>query len=505
MLKNSGKKPIRHIDCKDFAKEGISLKIHIVQKGDTLWNIAQKYNVNFEELKSANTQLSNPDMIMPGMKIKVPTASVQVKKETQVKGVAKEAPIAGVQKEAPKVMGVQKEAPIVKEHPYKEMPKKPEVKGVKEVKEEAKAPFVPKLPQIKPYFPEVDVNNYVTFNMPITQQKANVQFPKMPPKAQPKQVAPKAVAPAKTPMKEPVVKGVQEAPKQPMKAPDQMPAQQMKMPNQMPNVMPQQMPNVMPQQQMPMGMPQWPMPHQYCMPVPCSPVMPGSGLHGQMGHQPAQPFYGQPTPYGMPGMMPQGMPQMMPQGGMPQMMPEMMDSDDDFDAAMMMPHMQQMQQFPQMPPFMGMGDMDTDFDQTDVAGLDEEQDYMTMLQQMQQQNMGMGMPQMPMGQGAPFGQMPQTGFPMNGGMGMMPQMPQMQQMPGARSGGDCGCGSTQNANPYGMPQAPFGLSPHGYGLPMQGGYPMGAPYVPQGYGYGYPNDLRSTSDFYGPDGEDDNE
>ncbi|WP_029326492.1 SafA/ExsA family spore coat assembly protein [Bacillus sp. m3-13] len=46
------------------------MKIHIVQKGDTLWKIAQKYNVNFEELKKSNSQLSNPDMIMPGMKIK---------------------------------------------------------------------------------------------------------------------------------------------------------------------------------------------------------------------------------------------------------------------------------------------------------------------------------------------------------------------------------------------------------------------------------------------------
>ncbi|WP_100333355.1 SafA/ExsA family spore coat assembly protein [Bacillus alkalisoli] len=500
------------------------MKIHIVQKGDTLWKIAQKYNVNFEALKSANSQLSNPDMIMPGMKIKVPTASVQVKQETQVKGVAKEAQVAGVQKEAPVVMGVQKEAPIVKEHPFKEMPKKPEVMGVKEVKEEAKAPFVPKLPQIKPYFPEVDVNNYVTFNIPITQQKANVQFPKMPPKAQPKQVAPKAVAPKavapkqvapkavaseKTPMKEPVVKGVQEAPTQHMKMPEQMPTMQMplqhmKMPEQMPTM---QMPlqhMQMPAQQMPMGMPQWPMPHPYCIPVPCTPVMPGSGLHGQMGYQPMQPYYGQPTPYGMQGM--------MPQAGMPQMMPEMMESDDDFDAAMMMPHMQQvqqmpqMQQFPQMPPYMGMNDMDmdmdVDFDQTQVAGLDEEQDYMTMLQQMQQQmeqqqNMGMGMPQMPMAPGVPFGQMPQQGFGMNGGM---------QQMPGARQG-DCGCGPTPM--PYGipqqMPQVPFGLSPHGYGMPMQAGYPMGAPFNPQGYGYGYPQDMRSTNDFNGPDREDDNE
>ncbi|KYD32839.1 SafA/ExsA family spore coat assembly protein [Parageobacillus toebii] len=61
------------------------MKIHIVQKGDTLWKIAQKYGVDFEHLKKMNGHLSNPDMIMPGMKIKVPTAGVPVKKEAPKK------------------------------------------------------------------------------------------------------------------------------------------------------------------------------------------------------------------------------------------------------------------------------------------------------------------------------------------------------------------------------------------------------------------------------------
>ncbi|GAJ99003.1 SafA/ExsA family spore coat assembly protein [Geomicrobium sp. JCM 19055] len=58
------------------------MKIHIVQKGDTLWNLAKKYDVNFEELKAANTQIANPDMVMPGMKIKVPGKGVQAKKRS---------------------------------------------------------------------------------------------------------------------------------------------------------------------------------------------------------------------------------------------------------------------------------------------------------------------------------------------------------------------------------------------------------------------------------------
>lgn len=59
------------------------MKIHIVQKGDTLWEIAKQYGVDFNELKSMNTQLANPDLIMPGMKIKIPSGSKSVQSKAQ--------------------------------------------------------------------------------------------------------------------------------------------------------------------------------------------------------------------------------------------------------------------------------------------------------------------------------------------------------------------------------------------------------------------------------------
>lgn len=55
------------------------VKIHVVQKGDTLWKLAQKYGVDFEKLKQANPQLADPDQLMPGMKIKIPVAPVPAK------------------------------------------------------------------------------------------------------------------------------------------------------------------------------------------------------------------------------------------------------------------------------------------------------------------------------------------------------------------------------------------------------------------------------------------
>lgn len=59
------------------------MKIHIVQKGETLWEIAQYYEVDFNDLQQANPQISSPDMIMPGMKIMIPSKSKKIVKETK--------------------------------------------------------------------------------------------------------------------------------------------------------------------------------------------------------------------------------------------------------------------------------------------------------------------------------------------------------------------------------------------------------------------------------------
>jgi len=51
------------------------VKIHMVKKGDTLYFIAQKYNVPLEELIKANPEIANPDEIEVGMKVKIPVSS----------------------------------------------------------------------------------------------------------------------------------------------------------------------------------------------------------------------------------------------------------------------------------------------------------------------------------------------------------------------------------------------------------------------------------------------
>ncbi len=49
------------------------MKIHMVKQGDTLYLIAKKYNVPLEEIVKANPDISNPDAIDVGMKVKIPS------------------------------------------------------------------------------------------------------------------------------------------------------------------------------------------------------------------------------------------------------------------------------------------------------------------------------------------------------------------------------------------------------------------------------------------------
>lgn len=59
------------------------LRIYIVQKGDTLFEIANNHEIPLDELIAANPQLASPDAIVPGMKIKIPS-EVKVLRDEEV-------------------------------------------------------------------------------------------------------------------------------------------------------------------------------------------------------------------------------------------------------------------------------------------------------------------------------------------------------------------------------------------------------------------------------------
>lgn len=51
---------------------------HTVVPGDSMWKIAVKYEVGLSEIKSANTHISNPDLIYPGQVLWIPTTNSAV-------------------------------------------------------------------------------------------------------------------------------------------------------------------------------------------------------------------------------------------------------------------------------------------------------------------------------------------------------------------------------------------------------------------------------------------
>ncbi|WP_040302280.1 SafA/ExsA family spore coat assembly protein, partial [Aneurinibacillus aneurinilyticus] len=124
------------------------MKIHIVKKGDTLWKIAQKYNADFETIKKINTHIKNPDKILPGMKVKVPTNGVQLKNDED----NKELPI--------------KETPV-KEKPVKEKPVMPEISPQPKSENSAVNPITETDKDINIQMPSIPTKEKPVKEMPI--------------------------------------------------------------------------------------------------------------------------------------------------------------------------------------------------------------------------------------------------------------------------------------------------------------------------------------------------
>lgn len=49
-----------------------SMRFHVVQPGETLWSIAQRYKVSLDALLAANPTLKHPELLYPGQKICIP-------------------------------------------------------------------------------------------------------------------------------------------------------------------------------------------------------------------------------------------------------------------------------------------------------------------------------------------------------------------------------------------------------------------------------------------------
>src|SRR5699024_838836 len=123
--------------------------------------IAKMYGVDFEELKQANTQISSPDMIMPGMKIKVPSTSKSVKKEKPVKEKK-------IKEKETKEQQIKKPTPVIEGD---EKEKKKEVKPEMPLPQMPQTPQIPEYPIMKMPTIEQEMKNYTMINMPQTKEK----------------------------------------------------------------------------------------------------------------------------------------------------------------------------------------------------------------------------------------------------------------------------------------------------------------------------------------------
>ncbi len=64
---------------------GAMAATHTVEKGDSMWKIAVKYEVGLSEIKNANPQIVNPELIYPGQIINIPSTDSSVRSfETEV-------------------------------------------------------------------------------------------------------------------------------------------------------------------------------------------------------------------------------------------------------------------------------------------------------------------------------------------------------------------------------------------------------------------------------------
>lgn len=61
-----------------FALSVAAATTHTVVKGDSMWKIAVKYEVGLSEMKRANPQISNPDLIYPGQVLNIPLTDSSV-------------------------------------------------------------------------------------------------------------------------------------------------------------------------------------------------------------------------------------------------------------------------------------------------------------------------------------------------------------------------------------------------------------------------------------------
>lgn len=79
-----------------FSSPVFTQSTYTVQRGDTIWKIAVRYQVGMSEIIAANPQIKNPNLIYPGQKITIPTVTTSAQENEVARLVNAERAKAGL-------------------------------------------------------------------------------------------------------------------------------------------------------------------------------------------------------------------------------------------------------------------------------------------------------------------------------------------------------------------------------------------------------------------------
>lgn len=79
-----------------FSASVFAQSTYTVQRGDTMWKIANRYQVGISEIISANPQIKNPALIYPGQRINIPTVTTSAQESEVARLVNAERARAGL-------------------------------------------------------------------------------------------------------------------------------------------------------------------------------------------------------------------------------------------------------------------------------------------------------------------------------------------------------------------------------------------------------------------------
>lgn len=80
-----------------FTTQVYAQSTYTVQSGDTMWKIANRYQVGLSEIISANPQIKNPALIYPGQKITIPSVTTTSQENEVIRLVNIQRSKAGLQ------------------------------------------------------------------------------------------------------------------------------------------------------------------------------------------------------------------------------------------------------------------------------------------------------------------------------------------------------------------------------------------------------------------------